>query len=91
MSNEYFYMQFASSFYRIIWKIIVLGGPAMLIGLGGGAASSINSGEQNEDLDTTHIPISGGLLISPKIAQYIRTTKFIVKASSANRTLKHNI
>ena len=32
-------------------KIIVLGGPAMLIGLGGGAASSINSGEQNEDLD----------------------------------------
>ncbi|MDC9714840.1 MAG: phosphoribosylformylglycinamidine synthase [Gammaproteobacteria bacterium] len=32
-------------------KIIVLGGPAMLIGLGGGAASSINSGEQSEDLD----------------------------------------
>ena len=31
--------------------IIVLGGPAMLIGLGGGAASSINSGEQHEDLD----------------------------------------
>jgi hypothetical protein len=23
MSNEYFYMQFATSFYRIIWKIIV--------------------------------------------------------------------
>lgn len=32
-------------------KIIVLGGPAMLIGLGGGAASSINNGEQSEDLD----------------------------------------
>ncbi len=32
-------------------KIIVLGGPAMLIGLGGGAASSIGSGEQSEDLD----------------------------------------
>ena len=32
-------------------KIIVLGGPAMLIGLGGGAASSIGSGDQNEDLD----------------------------------------
>ncbi len=32
-------------------KIIVLGGPAMLIGLGGGAASSINSGEQSMDLD----------------------------------------
>jgi phosphoribosylformylglycinamidine synthase len=32
-------------------KIIVLGGAAMLIGLGGGAASSIKSGEQNEDLD----------------------------------------
>ena len=32
-------------------KIIVLGGPAMLIGLGGGAASSIGSGDQNESLD----------------------------------------
>jgi phosphoribosylformylglycinamidine synthase len=32
-------------------KIIVLGGPTMLIGLGGGAASSIKNGEQSEDLD----------------------------------------
>jgi len=32
-------------------KIIVLGGPTMLIGLGGGAASSVKSGEQSEDLD----------------------------------------
>ena len=31
--------------------IIVLGGPAMLIGLGGGAASSVGSGDQSEDLD----------------------------------------
>jgi phosphoribosylformylglycinamidine synthase len=31
--------------------IIVLGGPAMLIGLGGGAASSVASGAQQEDLD----------------------------------------
>lgn len=31
--------------------LIVLGGPAMLIGLGGGAASSIASGTGNEDLD----------------------------------------
>lgn len=31
--------------------LIVLGGPAMLIGLGGGAASSITSGEGNVDLD----------------------------------------
>ncbi len=31
--------------------IIVLGGPAMLIGLGGGAASSVNSGASAEDLD----------------------------------------
>lgn len=31
--------------------IIVLGGPAMLIGLGGGAASSSASGESNADLD----------------------------------------
>jgi phosphoribosylformylglycinamidine synthase len=31
--------------------LIVLGGPAMLIGLGGGAASSMTSGESTEDLD----------------------------------------
>ncbi len=31
--------------------VIVLGGPAMLIGLGGGAASSVASGETAEDLD----------------------------------------
>ena len=32
-------------------KLVVLGGPAMLIGLGGGAASSMTSGTGNEDLD----------------------------------------
>jgi phosphoribosylformylglycinamidine synthase len=32
-------------------KLIVLGGPAMLIGLGGGAASSMTSGSSAEDLD----------------------------------------
>ena len=32
-------------------KLIVLGGPAMLIGLGGGAASSMASGAGKEDLD----------------------------------------
>ncbi len=32
-------------------KLIVLGGPAMLIGLGGGAASSVGSGHGSEDLD----------------------------------------
>jgi phosphoribosylformylglycinamidine synthase len=32
-------------------KLVVLGGPAMLIGLGGGAASSIASGHGDEDLD----------------------------------------
>jgi phosphoribosylformylglycinamidine synthase len=32
-------------------KLVVLGGPAMLIGLGGGAASSMASGHGNEDLD----------------------------------------
>ena len=31
--------------------IVVLGGPAMLIGLGGGAASSLGSGQSQEDLD----------------------------------------
>ena len=32
-------------------EIIVIGGPAMLIGLGGGAASSLASGTSSEDLD----------------------------------------
>ena len=31
--------------------LIVLGGPAMLIGLGGGAASSLHTGSSHEDLD----------------------------------------
>jgi phosphoribosylformylglycinamidine synthase len=31
--------------------IVVLGGPAMLIGLGGGAASSVQAGSSHEDLD----------------------------------------
>jgi phosphoribosylformylglycinamidine synthase len=31
--------------------VIVLGGPAMLIGLGGGAASSVASGDSSEELD----------------------------------------
>ena len=32
-------------------NIVVIGGPAMLIGLGGGAASSVASGSSTEDLD----------------------------------------
>jgi len=32
-------------------RIVVLGGPSMLIGLGGGAASSMTSGTSSEDLD----------------------------------------
>ncbi len=32
-------------------RLVVLGGPAMLIGLGGGAASSMDSGASAEDLD----------------------------------------
>ena len=32
-------------------QLVVLGGPAMLIGLGGGAASSVTSGSSHEDLD----------------------------------------
>lgn len=33
------------------YPVVVLGGPAMLIGLGGGAASSVASGESDEELD----------------------------------------
>lgn len=32
-------------------QLVVLGGPAMLIGLGGGAASSMNAGQSDETLD----------------------------------------
>lgn len=31
--------------------LVALGGPAMLIGLGGGAASSVQSGESSAELD----------------------------------------
>ncbi len=37
--------------YRPGAKLIALGGPAMLIGLGGGAASSMASGQSHADLD----------------------------------------
>ncbi|CAA0102270.1 Phosphoribosylformylglycinamidine synthase [Halioglobus japonicus] len=37
--------------YRPGAKLIALGGPAMLIGLGGGAASSMTSGQSHADLD----------------------------------------
>ena len=37
--------------YSVGAKLVVLGGPAMLIGLGGGAASSMASGDSAEDLD----------------------------------------
>ncbi len=33
------------------YLVVVLGGPSMLIGLGGGAASSVSSGDSDEDLD----------------------------------------
>ena len=33
------------------YLVVVLGGPAMLIGLGGGAASSVSSGESDEEVD----------------------------------------
>ncbi|MFV2090318.1 MAG: phosphoribosylformylglycinamidine synthase, partial [Pseudomonadales bacterium] len=37
--------------FEVGTKLVVLGGPAMLIGLGGGAASSMASGESSSDLD----------------------------------------
>jgi phosphoribosylformylglycinamidine synthase len=36
-------------------KVVVLGGPAMLIGLGGGAASSVGSGASAADLDFSSV------------------------------------
>jgi phosphoribosylformylglycinamidine synthase len=41
-------------------KIIVLGGPAMLIGLGGGAASSMQAGASSEDLDFASVQRGNG-------------------------------
>jgi phosphoribosylformylglycinamidine synthase len=41
----------AKGVFRAGAKLIVLGGPAMLIGLGGGAASSMASGQSHADLD----------------------------------------
>jgi phosphoribosylformylglycinamidine synthase len=41
-------------------QIIVLGGPAMLIGLGGGAASSMQTGSSKEDLDFASVQRGNG-------------------------------
>jgi phosphoribosylformylglycinamidine synthase len=41
-------------------KVIVLGGPAMLIGLGGGAASSMQSGSSAENLDFASVQRGNG-------------------------------
>ncbi|HEX4775117.1 MAG TPA: phosphoribosylformylglycinamidine synthase [Candidatus Saccharimonadales bacterium] len=41
-------------------KIIILGGPAMLIGLGGGASSSMNIGSSSEDLDFASVQRGNG-------------------------------
>lgn len=41
-------------------QIIVLGGPAMLIGLGGGAASSMQTGASKEDLDFASVQRGNG-------------------------------
>lgn len=40
--------------------VIVLGGPSMLIGLGGGAASSMNIGTSHEDLDFASVQRGNG-------------------------------
>ena len=44
-------MHVAKSEVSVGARIVVLGGPAMLIGLGGGAASSVTSGVASADLD----------------------------------------
>ena len=41
-------------------KIVVLGGPAMLIGLGGGAASSMQAGQSSEALDFASVQRGNG-------------------------------
>lgn len=41
-------------------KLIVLGGPAMLIGLGGSTASSMQTGESEEDLDFASVQRGNG-------------------------------
>lgn len=41
-------------------KVIVLGGPAMLIGLGGGAASSMQTGASSADLDFASVQRANG-------------------------------
>ncbi|HSW37523.1 MAG TPA: phosphoribosylformylglycinamidine synthase [Candidatus Saccharimonadales bacterium] len=41
-------------------KVIILGGPAMLIGLGGGAASSLHAGASHEELDFASVQRGNG-------------------------------
>lgn len=51
--------------------VIVLGGPAMLIGLGGGAASSNASGESNADLDFDSVQRG-----NPEVCSTVKKTRY---------------
>jgi phosphoribosylformylglycinamidine synthase len=53
-------------------KIITLGGPAMLIGLGGGSGASMQAGESDEDLDFASVQRSNAEL--QRRAQEVITT-----------------
>src|SRR6202012_1351087 len=53
-------------------KLVVLGGPAMLIGLGGGAASSVGSGASSADLDFASGQ-RGNAEIQPRAQEVIAT------------------
>jgi phosphoribosylformylglycinamidine synthase len=53
-------------------KLIVIGGPAMLIGLGGGAASSVQSGEGSVDLDFASVQ-RGNAEVERRAQQVINT------------------
>ena len=62
--------------------LIVLGGPAMLIGLGGGAASSMTSGSSTEDLDFASV--QRGNPEMQRRAQQVIESCFALGASAAS-------
>ncbi|KDV27883.1 hypothetical protein BU56_27880 [Escherichia coli O145:H25 str. 07-3858] len=71
-------------------KLVVLGGPAMNIGLGGGAASSMASGQSDADLDFASVqrgqPGDGASLPGsdrPLLAAWVMPTQSCLSTTSA--------
>src|SRR5205814_6171478 len=59
-------------------QLVVLGGPAMLIGLGGGAASSVGSGSSSADLDFASVQRGNAEMRSEEHTSELQSLRHLV-------------